>query len=120
MDNAVYETLLRVANADGTIRHNAENQLKELAVQPGPEAPPQTKAAVREIIVRGLLDPESKIRVVSAYVVSKIAHDDFPEDWPNLFDILLNYLKGDNADCVHGAMHVLTCIDSRNVSYLDL
>lgn len=35
MDNAVYETLLRVANADGTIRHNAENQLKELAVQPG-------------------------------------------------------------------------------------
>jgi hypothetical protein len=35
MDNAVYETLLRVANADGAIRQSAENQLKELAVQPG-------------------------------------------------------------------------------------
>lgn len=35
MDNAVYETLLRVANPDGAIRQAAENQLKELAVQPG-------------------------------------------------------------------------------------
>ncbi|KAG1592125.1 hypothetical protein G6F48_002850 [Rhizopus delemar] len=142
MDNAVYETLLRVANADGAIRQSAENQLKELAVQPaaltlktyvtthwsgknddkfvGPEAPPQTKAAVREIIITGLRDPESKIRVVSAYVVSKIAHDDFPEDWPNLFDILLTYLKGDNADSVHGAMHVLLEMVKKDISIQQL
>lgn len=35
MDNAVFETLLRVADSDGTIRTAAENRLKELAVQPG-------------------------------------------------------------------------------------
>jgi hypothetical protein len=35
MDNAVFETLLRVADSDGTIRTAAENRLKELAIQPG-------------------------------------------------------------------------------------
>ncbi|KAG1180299.1 hypothetical protein G6F70_000463 [Rhizopus microsporus] len=159
MDNAVYETLLRVANPDGAIRQAAENQLKELAVQPefpislakltvsqqfpvpqltlksyvtthwssknddkfiGPEAPPEAKAAVREIIITGLQDPESKIRVVSAYVVSKIAHDDFPEDWPQLFDILLNYLKGSNTDSVHGAMHVLLEMVKKDISIQQL
>lgn len=35
MDNAVFETLLGVANSDGSIRTAAENRLKELAVQPG-------------------------------------------------------------------------------------
>ncbi|KAG1068355.1 hypothetical protein G6F42_026387 [Rhizopus arrhizus] len=84
MDNAVFETLLGVANSDGSIRTAAENRLKELAVQPvtlksfvtthwsgknddkfvGPEASPESKAAVREIIVTGLADPESKIRVI--------------------------------------------------------
>ncbi|KAI9258508.1 armadillo-type protein [Sporodiniella umbellata] len=66
------------------------------------------------------MDPESKIRVVSAYVVSKIAHDDFPEDWPNLFDVLLNYLKGDNADGVHGAMHVLLEMVKKDISIQQL
>lgn len=35
MDNAVFETLLRVADSDGTIRTSAEQRLKELATQPG-------------------------------------------------------------------------------------
>lgn len=35
MDNAVFETLLGVANSDGSIRTAAESRLKELAVQPG-------------------------------------------------------------------------------------
>lgn len=35
MDNAVFETLLGVANSDGSIRTAAENRLKELAIQPG-------------------------------------------------------------------------------------
>ncbi|KAI7903140.1 armadillo-type protein [Cokeromyces recurvatus] len=86
----------------------------------GPEAPPESKAAVREIILNGLADPESKIRVVSAYVVSKIAHDDFPEDWPNLFDILLSYLKSNSADSVHGAMHVLLEMVKKDISIQQL
>ncbi|KAI7889931.1 armadillo-type protein [Mucor mucedo] len=62
----------------------------------------------------------SKIRVVSAYVVSKIAHDDFPEDWPNLFDILLSYLKANNKDSVHGAMHVLLEMVKKDISIQQL
>ncbi|KAI8338795.1 armadillo-type protein [Choanephora cucurbitarum] len=164
MDNAVFETLLRVADSDGSIRTAAENRLKELAVQPefpislakltvsqqhaipqrqlaaltlktyvtthwssknddkfvGPEPTPESKAAVREIIVTGLADPESKIRVVSAYVVSRIAHDDFPEDWPNLFDILLSYLKSNSSESVHGAMHVLLEMVKRDISIQQL
>lgn len=38
MDNAVFETLLRVADSDGTIRTAAENRLKELAIEPGKSA----------------------------------------------------------------------------------
>ncbi|KAI8992357.1 armadillo-type protein, partial [Pilobolus umbonatus] len=78
------------------------------------------KAAVREIIITGLADPESKIRVVSAYVVSKIAHDDFPEDWPNLFDVLLSYLTANNTDSVHGAMHVLLEMVKSDISIQQL
>ena len=35
MDNAVFETLLRVADSDSSIRTSAENRLKELATQSG-------------------------------------------------------------------------------------
>ncbi|KAG0175607.1 Importin 9 [Apophysomyces sp. BC1015] len=160
MDQAVYETLLRVTDSDGGIRSAAESRLKELAIGPeypvslarltvspefaipqplslktyvtthwspknddkfiGPEPPQDSKNAVREIIVRGLADRESKIRVVSAYVVSKIAHDDFPEDWPNLFDVLLSYIKSNNADSVHGAMRVLLEMVKKDISIQQL
>ncbi|ORX54369.1 ARM repeat-containing protein [Hesseltinella vesiculosa] len=86
----------------------------------GPELSEQSKSIVREVIVTGLADPESKIRVVSAYVVSKIATDDFPEDWPNLLDILFSYLKSNNADSVHGAMRVLLEMVKKDISIQQL
>ncbi|KAI7859526.1 armadillo-type protein [Circinella umbellata] len=86
----------------------------------GPEPSPECKNAIREIIVLGLGDRESKIRVVSAYVVSKIAHDDFPEDWPNLFDVLVSYLKSNSVDGVHGAMRVLLEMVQRDISIQQL
>ncbi|KAI8368240.1 armadillo-type protein [Radiomyces spectabilis] len=110
MDQAVYETLLQVVDSDGHVRSAAEQRLKELAASP----------AVREIIVNGLADNESKIRVVSAYVVSNIAHDDFPEDWPNLFDILLSFLKSNSANSVHGAMRVLSEMAKKDISIQQL
>ncbi|ORZ19612.1 armadillo-type protein [Absidia repens] len=160
MDQAVYETLLKVADSDYAIRSAAEAHLKELANVPeypvslarltvsqelsvphpaltlktyvtthwspkddekfvGPE-PLKNKNIVREVIVSGLADPESKIRVVSAYVVSKIAHDDFPEDWPNLLDILIAYLKSNSADSVHGAMRVLLEMVKKDISIQQL
>ena len=33
---------------------------------------------------------------------------DWPENWPDLFDTLMSFLKGDNINQVHGAMHVLS------------
>lgn len=43
-----------------------------------------------------------------AYAISAIAHWDWPENWPALFDILVNCLKDQNEFAVHGAMRVLT------------
>ncbi|KAI8066912.1 armadillo-type protein [Gongronella butleri] len=86
----------------------------------GPEPPQQSKEAVRHIIITGLADSESRIRVVSAYVVSKIAHDDFPEEWGNLLDILFSYLKSNNADSVHGAMRVLLEMVKKDISVQQL
>lgn len=42
-----------------------------------------------------------------AFVVSKIAHLDWPDSWPELFDVLLGHLKTGSADEVHGSMRVL-------------
>lgn len=43
-----------------------------------------------------------------AYAISAVAHWDWPENWPDLFDILVNYLSNGNEWAVHGAMRVLT------------
>lgn len=39
--------------------------------------------------------------------MSKIAHLDWPDSWPELFDVLLGHLKTGSADEVHGSMRVL-------------
>lgn len=43
-----------------------------------------------------------------AYAISGIAHWDWPENWPALFEILVNCLRTDSEYAVHGAMRVLT------------
>ncbi|KAK4336894.1 hypothetical protein RND71_043459 [Anisodus tanguticus] len=49
---------------------------------------------------------EKKLRGSIAYVVSKIAFCDWPEDWPNLFEILMGYLSSGNQEAVYGSMKV--------------
>ncbi|CAB4420248.1 unnamed protein product [Rhizophagus irregularis] len=73
----------------------------------GPEPNFEIKAVVRELAFNGLSDPSSKIRVASAYVVSKIANNDWPEYWPNLLDLLVSQLKSGSPYQVHGSMRVL-------------
>jgi hypothetical protein len=63
-----------------------------------------------------LTDPDTKIRVASAYAVSKVAHNDWPEDWPNLFNVLLDLIKSSNPNDVHGAMRVLTELISNDIT----
>ncbi|RUS18224.1 hypothetical protein BC937DRAFT_89014 [Endogone sp. FLAS-F59071] len=82
----------------------------------GPEPPEATKQVVRELVFSGLSDSDSKIRIACAYVVSKIAQNDWPEQWPNLFDLLLAHLKTGSAEQVHGAMRVLTEFISANMT----
>ncbi len=54
------------------------------------------------------MDSHPKIRVASAYVIYKIAHCDWPESWPDLFDNLMILLKSEKEEQVHGATRVLT------------
>ena len=68
----------------------------------------QAKAAIRQILPLGLKESISKVRSSVAYAVSAIAHWDWPEAWPELFQILMEALTSGNQDAVHGAMRVLT------------
>lgn len=52
-------------------------------------------------------DASGKSRIAIAYVISKIAHFDWPELWPTLFDELMACLNSHNSDAVHGATRVL-------------
>lgn len=56
----------------------------------------------------GLKESVSKLRSSVAYAISAIAHWDWPEQWPQLFDILMESLKSGNSNAVHGAMRALT------------
>lgn len=68
----------------------------------------QAKAAIRQIVPHGLKESISKVRSSVAYAVSAIAYWDWPEEWPELFGILMDALTSGNANAVHGAMRVLT------------
>lgn len=50
----------------------------------------------------------SKVRSSVAYAVSAIAHWDWPEAWPQLFNLLMEMLVSGDLNAVHGAMRVLT------------
>ncbi|XP_019850616.1 PREDICTED: importin-9-like [Amphimedon queenslandica] len=76
----------------------------EYSVPPSEDA----KSVIRELLLRGLADPLSKIRATVAYAVSAIAQHDWPENWPNLFDQLMVGVGSGSPDLVHGTMRVLT------------
>lgn len=66
----------------------------------------QAKHAIKTILPKGLYSNNSKIRNTVAYTISTIAGYDWPNDWVELFDIIVSCLSG-NEDSVHGAMQVL-------------
>ncbi|XP_055531651.1 importin-9 isoform X2 [Wyeomyia smithii] len=66
----------------------------------------EAKAAIKTILPQSLYDSNSKIRSVVAYSISNIASYDWPNDWQELFDIIVKCLGG-NENSVHGAMKVL-------------
>ncbi|KAF9198116.1 hypothetical protein BGZ49_001176 [Haplosporangium sp. Z 27] len=86
----------------------------------GPEPPAETKVLVRELVLTGLSDPTSRIRSSCAYVISKIAHHDWPEQWTNLLDVLVHHLKNGSTDEVHGSMRVLTEFVNKDITHVQL
>ncbi|KAG0356145.1 hypothetical protein BG005_004912 [Podila minutissima] len=86
----------------------------------GPEPPAETKAVVREMVLAGLSDPTNRIRASCAYVVSKIAHHDWPESWTNLLDVLVHHLKNGSTDEVHGSMRVLAEFVNKDITHVQL
>ncbi|KAG0347825.1 hypothetical protein BG004_006848 [Podila humilis] len=86
----------------------------------GPEPPAETKAIVREMVLAGLSDPTNRIRASCAYVISKIAHHDWPESWTNLLDVLVHHLKSGSADEVHGSMRVLAEFVNKDITHVQL
>uniref|UniRef100_A0A803T5Z7 Importin N-terminal domain-containing protein n=1 Tax=Anolis carolinensis TaxID=28377 RepID=A0A803T5Z7_ANOCA len=73
-----------------------------------PETTERAKAAIRELLPNGLRESISKVRSSVAYAVSAIAHWDWPEAWPELFNLLMEMLVSGDLNAVHGAMRVLT------------
>ena len=85
-----------------------------------PEIDSNIKLRVKELLPLGLNDTNSKIRSTVAYAVATLAHWDWPEQWPQLFGILINALNGNgpnsatasnnviDLNAVHGALETLT------------
>jgi importin-9 len=48
--------------------------------------------------------------IIQAVTISRIAHFDWPENWPSLFDGLMEFLKSNNKHQVHGVLSVLSGI----------
>lgn len=72
-----------------------------------PETLPEAKAIIRDLLPRGLEDPNSKIRSGVAHAISGIAQWDWPDEWPTLFNSLMVYLTQGSSDSLHGSMCVL-------------
>ena len=64
----------------------------------------------------GLREPVRRVRVSVAYAVSAIAHWDWPEAWPELFNVLMDALASGSPDAIHGAMRVLTGKQAGSIS----
>ncbi|MBV96450.1 Importin-9, partial [Eschrichtius robustus] len=73
-----------------------------------PETTERAKIVIRELLPNGLRESISKVRSSVAYAVSAIAHWDWPEAWPQLFNLLMGMLVSGDLNAVHGAMRVLT------------
>ncbi|OXU19363.1 hypothetical protein TSAR_015966 [Trichomalopsis sarcophagae] len=73
-----------------------------------PEIKTHIKQTIKSLLPLGLRESISKVRTAVAYAISRIAHWEWPENWPELFDILVGYLSEENQFAVHGAMRVLT------------
>ncbi|EPQ60043.1 ARM repeat-containing protein [Gloeophyllum trabeum ATCC 11539] len=74
----------------------------------GSAPPVEVKTQIRQAIFQGLSDPARKIRSLCARTLSTIADCDWPDEYPELLDSLINIISSDSPDAVHGAMQMFT------------
>ncbi|CAF1084363.1 unnamed protein product [Adineta steineri] len=73
-----------------------------------PEVTEQVKSQIRRILPHGLNEPNHRLRVGLACVISAVAEWDCPESWPELLPFLIESLKTTNKSLIHGSIRVLT------------
>ncbi|KAF8435647.1 ARM repeat-containing protein [Boletus edulis BED1] len=104
-------------NADLSLRQSASIILRKYVTErwspyfpqfKGNAPPVETKVQIRQAIFNGLSDPDRKIRSLSAHVLSSIASCDWPDEYPDLLNGLIELISSSSPNSVHGAMQVLT------------
>ncbi|RWS09017.1 Importin-9-like protein [Dinothrombium tinctorium] len=82
-----------------------------------PEVEAEAKAKIKRLLMHALgnetlfnfsISGEKKLLSSIAYAISAIAHYEWPEHWPDLFQELLNYLSSRNYVAIYGAMKVFS------------
>ncbi|PFH48408.1 hypothetical protein AMATHDRAFT_65585 [Amanita thiersii Skay4041] len=72
-------------------------------------APPVTiKTQIRQAVFQGLSDPDRRIRSLCAHTLSSIANSDWPDEYPDLLNFLVNLISSGSPNSVHGAMQLFT------------
>ncbi|KZV81039.1 ARM repeat-containing protein [Exidia glandulosa HHB12029] len=122
INTRVTETGLALASltvnqqADPTIRQAAGVVLRKYVTEhwspyfsqfKGSAPSAEIKVQIRHTIFQGLSDPNRKIRTAAAYIVSTVAHSDWPDEYPDLLDNLVAALAV-SPDAVHGSLQVFT------------
>ncbi|KAI0219256.1 hypothetical protein L0F63_001351 [Massospora cicadina] len=68
-----------------------------------PLVPVEAKGWVRVKAFRTLSCPVNRVRSAAAYVVARLAHFDWPEDWPKFVEQLIQLIRGGDRYGVHGS-----------------
>jgi hypothetical protein len=109
--------LVHNQNKDIALRQSASLLLRKYILErwspyfqkfKGNAPPPEIKSQIRVAIFQCLSDPNRKIRTLSAHVLSSIANSDWPEEYPDLLNSLIQLLSSSSPDGIHGAIQVFT------------
>ena len=71
----------------------------------GDDSKSRLRSSLLELSTSGAVP--RKIQNAASYVVSKIASTDYPDQWPNLLQILLHLIPQASDESLHGALKVL-------------
>lgn len=71
-----------------------------------PEMNSKNKTKVKELLLNGLSETTIEVKTAVADIIGSIVPWDWPDDWPEFIDTLVNCLNGESK-MVHGALLVL-------------